>query len=348
VQPTLVLTRADVAALLPAPLCLEAVACAFVAHAEGRTLPPGVLGIPAGQGGFHVKAAGVSLGRRYFAAKVNGNFAANPAERGLPAIQGVIVLADADTGAPLAILDSIEVTALRTAATTALAARHLARPAASVATVVGCGVQGRYHVRALAHALPLRRVWLHDILPERARRLAGDLTAELGLPVAAAPDLPAAVRSSDVCVTCTPARSPLLGPRDVPPGLFLAAVGADDEAKQELAPEILAAAAVVADHVEQCATIGELHHAIGRGLMSRADVRAELWEVVAGRRVARTSARDVVVFDSTGTALQDVAAAAAVYERALERRAGLAIALAGGAPVEPAGPDPDRKGDRDG
>jgi ornithine cyclodeaminase/alanine dehydrogenase-like protein (mu-crystallin family) len=314
---TLILTRADVAVLLTEAACLAAVERALLAHADGHTLSPAILGVPAPGGGFHVKAAGVALERRYFAAKVNANFSGNPERHGLPAIQGVVVLADADTGRPLAVMDSIEITALRTAATTALAARCLAVPDARVATVIGCGVQGRAHVRALARVLPLARVWLHDVAPGRADRLAEAMTAELGLPVAAAGDLRAAVRASQVCATCTPARAPVLGPGDVPPGCFLAAVGADSEDKQELEPALLASAAVVVDHLEQCATIGELHHALARGLVTRAHVRAELWEVVAGRRPGRAAADEIVVFDSTGTALQDVAAAACVYERAV-------------------------------
>ncbi len=334
--PVLILTRPDVAALLPVEACVDAVEGAFRAHAEGRALPPAILGVPAPGGGFHVKAAGVALGRRYFAAKVNGNFSGNPEQRGLPAIQGVVVLADADTGSPLAIMDSMEITALRTAATTALAARWLARPGARVATIVGCGVQGRHHVRALARTLPLEEVWLHDVAPERARALAEQVTRDLGVPARPTADLGAAVRKSGVCVTCTPARGPILGPADVPPGLFLAAVGADSEDKQELEPAVLAAAAVVVDHLEQCATIGELHHALARGLVRREDVRAELWEVVAGRRPGRASDAEVVVFDSTGTALQDVAAAAWVYERALAARSGVTVDLAA-APTPPPG-----------
>ena len=135
------------------------------------------------------------------------------------------------------------------------------------------------------------------------------------------------MRGSDVCVTCTPARGPLLGPADLPPGLFLGAIGADNEDKQELEAEVLAAAAVVVDHLEQCATIGELHHALDRGIMTRADVRAELWEVVAGRRPGRVSDEEVVVFDSSGTALQDAAVAAMVYERAGESQSGLTVDL---------------------
>jgi ornithine cyclodeaminase/alanine dehydrogenase-like protein (mu-crystallin family) len=316
VRPALILGRADVAELLPMDDCIQAVERALVAHAEGRTLPPAIVSVPAGDGGFHVKAAGVEFDRRYFAAKVNGNFSTNPARHGLPAIHGVIVLADAETGVPLAIMDSMEITALRTAATTALAARCLARPDAVVATVVGCGVQGRYHLRALARTIRLEQVWLHDLAAERADALASEMAAEIGVPIAAVSDLRRAVRSSQVCVTCTPARAPVLGPADIPRGLFVGAIGADREDKQELEPEVLAAATVVVDHLEQCAAIGELHHAIAHGRMTKADVRAELWEIVAGRRTGRTSPDEVIVFDSSGTALQDVAAAVTVYERA--------------------------------
>jgi len=323
----LVLSRRDIQNLLSLGDCIEAVADAFRLHAEGRTLGPGVLSLHAAGGGFHIKAAGMLDARSYFAAKVNGNFSQNPQRNGLPAIQGVIVLADAENGTPLAIMDSMEITALRTAATTAVAARCLARPDARVATVVGCGVQGRAHVRALAHVLSLERVWLYDTAVERAEALAAQLSAEFGLPVDVATDLRAAVKSSAVCATCTPARGALLGPADLPAGLFLAAVGADREDKQELEPEVLASSAVIVDHVEQCATIGELHHAIARGLMTRADVRAELWEVVAGRRPGRLSTDEIVIFDSSGTALQDAAAAALIYERAVKSGTALSVDL---------------------
>lgn len=118
-------------------------------------------------------------------------------------------------------------------------------------------------------------------------------------------------------MTCTPSRSPLLGPADVVAGTFIAAIGADSHDKQELEATLVASAAVVVDHLEQCAAIDELHHALAARLMTREDVRAELADVVAGRRPGRQDERELWIFDSTGTALQGVAAAAAVYERAL-------------------------------
>jgi ornithine cyclodeaminase/alanine dehydrogenase-like protein (mu-crystallin family) len=352
---TLLLARREVADLLDLDACIDAVEAAFRAHAEGSTIAPGVLSAPVAGGGFHLKTAGLAAGRGgaggrldaaggigasggridapggrpYFAAKLNGNFAANRERHGLPRIQGLIVLCDAGNGYPLAVLDSTEITAVRTAAATAVAARHLARPDAEVATVCGCGVQGRVQLAALRRVLPIAAVQLCDVDPEAAARLAAELAGErdagpaairsraLRVEVVALADLGAATRRSDVVVTSTPSRRALLGADDVRPGAFVAAVGADSEEKQELAPELLARARVVVDHLEQCATIGELHHALDRGVLARADVHAELHEVVAGRRPGRTSPDEVFVFDSTGVALEDVAAAALVYERAV-------------------------------
>jgi len=146
----LILSRRDVLDLLTLPDCIEAVERAFGLHAEGRTLGPGVLGVPAEGGGFHIKAAGLVGERRYFAAKINANFPENPRRHGLPSIRGTVMLADAERGAPLAVMDSGGLTALRTGAATAVAARYLARRAARTATVVGCGVQGETQLAAVA------------------------------------------------------------------------------------------------------------------------------------------------------------------------------------------------------
>ena len=156
---TLLLGREDVAALLNLDECIAAVEEAFRLDSEGRSLPPGVLGVPARGGGFHVKAAGLELSRTYFAAKINANFSQNFERFGLPAIQGVILLCDGENGRPLALLDSIEVTILRTGAATAVAAKYLARPRSQTATVCGCGNQGRVQLRALTRVLPIERAY---------------------------------------------------------------------------------------------------------------------------------------------------------------------------------------------
>jgi alanine dehydrogenase len=324
---TLVLTRRDVRELLGLDECIAGVEAAFRLHAEGRSLAPGVLAVQARDGGFHVKAAGLELGRRYFAAKTNANFSSNPARHGLPAIQGVIVLADADDGRPLAVMDSIEVTIRRTAAATAVAARLLARPDSATATICGCGSQGREQLRALARVLPLGRAHAFDTDEAAARAFSRELSDELGIEVTPARELAAAVAASDVCVTCTPAREPFLMRDHVRPGTFVAAVGADSPDKRELEPRLLADAVLVVDVLEQCAAIGELHHALAAGVMTRERVHAELADVVTGRRPGRRSPDEITIFDSTGTALQDVATAAAVYEKAVATGRGVRLSL---------------------
>ena len=325
---TRILTRQDVQTVLGWDECIAAVERAFLLHAEGRSLGPGVLGVRAGAGGFHIKAAGLDLGRTYFAAKTNANFPENPRRHGLPAIQGVIVLCDATDGRPLAVMDSIEVTLRRTAAATAVAARYLARPDARTATICGCGTQGRAQLRALRRVRPIERVFAYDADPAAARAYAQELSVELGIEVEPAEGLDEALALSDVCVTCTPSRQAYLRREQVRPGTFVAGVGADSAEKQELDPGLMAGAVVVTDLLEQCATIGDLHHALEAGAMSRADVHAELADLVAGRKPGRRSAQEVTVFDSTGTALQDVAAAAVAYEKALAAGVGRGVSLA--------------------
>ncbi len=324
---TLLLTASDVRRLLPIAEAIAAVEKGFRLHAAGESLAPAVLGVPASEGSFHVKAAGLSdPSAVYFAAKCNGNFPANPAERGLPTIQGVVVLCDATDGRLLAVMDSMEITALRTAAATAVAAGHLAAPGARRLALCGCGVLGRAHLAALATVFAFERLLLFDSTPARAVALAEEARRDLDLPATAVYDL-AACRHSEILVTCTPSREPFLTRQHVAPGAFVAAVGADNADKQELEPALLTDAAVIVDTLDSCATSGELHHALAAGLLSREQMRAELHEVVGGLRPGRLSPAEIVIFDSTGTAVADVAAAAAVYQRALATGAGTRIAF---------------------
>jgi alanine dehydrogenase len=325
---TLVLGRHDVAALLTLDDCIAAVEGAFRLHAEGHSLRPAVASVASEDGAFHVKAAGLRSGSRsYFAAKVNGNFPGNPERARLPAIQGLIVLSDASDGRPLAVMDSIEITILRTGAATAVAAKFLARRNASVATVWGCGRQGRVQLQSLARVRPVTRAYAFDADRAKARAYAREMGDVLSIPVEAVSDPVPALRSSDLVVTCTPSRDPFLRAHHITPGTFVAAVGADSQDKQELDPRLLASSTVVVDVLEACAEIGELHHALASGLLRREDVHGELADVVSGRKPGRSREDETIVFDSTGTALEDVAAAALVYEKALASGRGLALDL---------------------
>jgi ornithine cyclodeaminase/alanine dehydrogenase-like protein (mu-crystallin family) len=247
----------------------------------------------------------------------------------MPTIQGVIALFDGENGKLLALLDSIEITILRTGAATAVAAKYLARPDSKVVTICGCGIQGRVQLKALREVLKPETVYAFDREAARADEFAREMSGELRMKVEPVGDLHRAASESDVCVTCTPSRQPVLKLKDVRPGTFVAAVGADNPLKQELEPELLASNKIVVDVLEQCATIGELHHALRGGIVTLADVYADLGEIVTGRKQGRTSDEETIIFDSTGTALQDVAAAAIVYERAAVAGIGATIDLFG-------------------
>jgi alanine dehydrogenase len=322
-----ILSRRDVLKLLNLRECIAAVEDSFRLHAEGRTLGPGVLGVPATRGGFHIKAAGLVGPRSYFAVKTNANFPDNPRRFGLPTIRGTVVLADAETGEPLAMMDSASVTSLRTGAATAVAAKYLVRPDSRSATIVGCGAQGEIQLAAIAAVRPLEQAWVLDTDQARAHEVAARAEADLGIRVSVAPDLHAALRESDVCVTCTPSRRPFVFRDDIALGTFIAAVGADSRGKQELEPALVASSTLVVDVLDQCAEIGELQHALAAGLMTREGVHAELADVVTGRRPGRTRDDEITVFDSSGTALQDVAAAVVVYGKALASGCGTEVTL---------------------
>ncbi len=148
------------------------------------------------------------------------------------------------------------------------------------------------------------------------------MNAELGLPVTAAASLRAATRASDAIVTCTSASQAFLDVDDVRPGTFIAAVGADNPHKSEIAPPLMARATVVVDVLEQCVIMGDLHHAIAAGTMTAAGVQGELGALVAGRIPGRRTPDEITLFDSSGTGIQDVAASARAYELAVARGVG--------------------------
>jgi alanine dehydrogenase len=319
----LLLTRNDVAQLLSLDECIEAVEHAFRMQHSSKTT---IAGLSVSGGGFHIKAATLEFDRPYFAAKVNANFPLNRMREGLPTIQGTIALCDAVNGYPLALMDSIEITMLRTGAASAVAAKYLARSNSRIVTILGCGTQGRVQLRALARVRKPELVYVFDIDTTRAEQMAAETKQELGIEIQAIRGpIEAAVRDSDICITCTPSKQPLVRKEWVKPGTFLAAVGADSEDKQEIDPQLMASSKVVVDVLDQCAAIGDLHHAIAQGLMMRSDVHGDLGAVVAKRIAGRESEEEIIVFDSTGSALEDVAAAVSVYRKAVSANRGLLV-----------------------
>jgi alanine dehydrogenase len=316
-EQTLLLCRSDVEELLSLRDCIDAVDRIFRLQGEGKVPNPGILGVKTPGGGLHVKAGLLPGDRNYLVAKLNANFPGNNARFDLPTIQGVIAVFDAENGMPLAILDSIDITIKRTAAASAVAAKYLARRESSVATICGCGQQGRAQLRAILLVLKLTKIYAFDVNERAAINFKDELSPELEIQIELVRDLAGAIEKSDVCITCTTSNEFFVCKEDVTPGTFVAAIGADDEHKQEIDSALIASAKVVADSLDQSCAIGDVHHAIAHGLMRKEDVYAELCEIVAGQKDGRTADDEIIIFDSTGVAIEDAIAAAAVYERAL-------------------------------
>ncbi|HJP59384.1 MAG TPA: ornithine cyclodeaminase family protein [Gemmatimonadaceae bacterium] len=309
--------------------CIEAVEAAF--HTRGFALlaRSAVAGVALEDGKLHAKLATLDRARRYAVAKVNANVPGNPAMRGLPAIQGILLLFDASTGIPLAAMDSGYLTALRTAAATAVAAKWLALPKSSSVAVVGCGVQARAHVAALLKVRPLKRLHAFDADRAAADSFCADMESAYGIECRVEPSAREAVRAAQIVVTLTPSRTPIISAADVGLGTFVAAVGADSENKHEIGVDLLRSAVIVVDDLDQCATIGDLHHAIQAGALKLADVRASLDQIVTGHLRGRVDDKEVIVFDSTGVAIEDAAAAAIVYEKAELNGMGVRVDMGG-------------------
>src|SRR6266481_7355000 len=314
-EATLLLRRSDVEQLLSLRDCIAAVEEIFRLQGHGKVPPSQILNVKAAAGGLHVKAGLLPRDTSYIVAKLNSNFPNNRTRFNRPTIQGLIAIFDAENGSPLAILDSIDITIKRTAAASAVAAKHLARENSSVATICGCGQLGGAQLRAMRTILPLKRIYAFDLNPRSAKKLAAEFGNELEIEIEPVHDLPRAIQKSDVCITCTPANDFFVHRKDVSLGTFIAAVGADDAHKQEIDPGLMASAKVVADSLEQCCAIGDTNNAIAQGFMRKEDVYAALAEIVAGERPGRTHDDEIVVFDSTGVAIEDAVAAAAVYEK---------------------------------
>lgn len=325
--PVLLLTRKDIAALMQPADYLIAVEEAFRASKTNRANSPLPMHIDADGGAFHAKGAAYVDDKQFVALKLNGNFPANPKKFDLPTIQGAIMLANGHNGSLLSVMDSAEITLMRTAAASALAASYLARQNSKTLLVCGCGEQGRVQAHALSQVMQFKQIFAFDHDIKAAQSFANEESASLGIRVAVAASLQDVSRKSDVIVTCTTSQEPIIRKDDVSGGVFIAAVGADNPDKNEIDPKLMAAAHVVADVKSQCEEMGDLRAAIAAGVMSPDDVFADLGDIVVGVAPARSNDREIFIFDSTGTALQDVTSAVMAYRRALKAGVGQKIEL---------------------
>jgi ectoine utilization protein EutC len=323
-MPTLILTEDEIRQAISTAEAVDAIEAAFAALAQGRVTLPGVINfdLPAmpssetPQGESHVKGAYIA-GSSHFVIKVANSFYHNRA-LGLPIGSGLMLAFDAATGFLDAILlDNGYLTDLRTGAAGAVATRYLAPATIRQAAFVGAGTQARFQFRAIAAVrhIPSVMVWSRN--PANADRLAREIVDDRGCDAYVADTVEEAVRSSDLIITTTPSRQPLVHADWVRPGTTLIAVGSDAPYKQELDASLLARAdVVIADCLSQCAELGEIHHALTAGTLTLDDIHGELGDVIVNRIPGRTSDDQVIVCDLTGVGVQDAAIAGLLLERA--------------------------------
>jgi ornithine cyclodeaminase/alanine dehydrogenase-like protein (mu-crystallin family) len=274
---------------------------AFVRHHAGAWAMPAKVYLDSpGHGDFRAMPA---RGGELAMLKWISSFPGNP-DRGLPTVMGVVVLSDAATSAPVAILDARSVTALRTGAVAAVAARALARDDARTVGVIGCGLHGAWAARCLAAA-----GYGPGVCSDPRAMAAAGLAAELGWEVG---DRAAALACDVVCCV-TPGAEPVVGADDLHAGGHLNMLGADGPGKAEATVEAVAACALFCDEWAQASHGGELTAAVEQGRVTR-EMVTDLGAVLAGEAAGRPDCAAVTLFDSTGLAIQDLAIAGAAYE----------------------------------
>lgn len=313
---TILLSEHDLRACVALDLdSIAAVEEAFRLLATAAVAMPPILrlDVPEHNGEVDVKTAYLP-GVPRFAIKVSPGFFDNPA-LGLPSLNGLMVLLSARTGLLDALLlDNGYLTAVRTAAAGAVAAKWLARADATCVAILGAGEQAGLQLAALRLVREIRevRIWARD--PAQARAFAAELE---GVTARAVDSIDAALEGADIAVTTTPSREPLLQARHLHPGLHITAMGSDAEHKNEIAPVALAMADLyVADRLSQTRVLGELHHALAGGAVSDESAFAELGQVIAGQHPGRTRDEQITLCDLTGTGVQDTAIASFAFDRA--------------------------------
>lgn len=291
-------------------MVVDIIESAFAALATGKVVMPPILSLdlPEVNGEVDVKTAYIP-GFDGFAIKVSPGFFNNPTI-GLPSLNGLMILFSATTGLVEALfLDNGYLTDVRTAAAGAVATRHLAPDTVETAGVIGTGVQARLQMKAAHLVRPFNKVLVHGRDKDKANACATDLAASLGIHVEAISDPAELVAASQLVVTTTPAREPVVKAEWLHPGLHITAMGSDQEGKNEIEPRALIEAdTYVCDRVSQCEILGEWANALKAGIWT-GNRPAELGDVIAGKTPGRRAQTDITICDLTGTGAQDTAIA---------------------------------------
>jgi alanine dehydrogenase len=319
----LALSADDVRAAVDMSAAIDAVADAYTELSAGRAQSPVRLGLEA-DGGVALFMPAFLSRSGAMGAKIVSVFQGN-AERGLPSINGIVLLLDPETGVPRAIMDGTYLTALRTGAGSGAATRALAREDARVLTVFGAGAQARTQIAAVRAVRDIREVRVVSRTRTSAQRLADELE---GVEASAVDDPTEAVRGADVICAATTSTTPVFPGTAVEPGTHVNGVGSFKPTMQEVDAQLLSGALVVVDARDAALEeAGDLIIPIREGVFGADHVAAELGEILAGRAPGRTSPDQVTYFKSVGNAVQDVAVGLLAVREAEARGLGATIEL---------------------
>lgn len=319
-----ILNRREVEQILSIPEVIRLVEKAFVERGRNQVqMPPkSYLYFPKFNGDIRVMPAYLEELNETGVKIVNAHLD-NQSKHGLPTVLASIMLFDPETGAPISLMDGTHITTMRTAAASAVAAKYLARKDSKILAVVGAGYQSLCQVEALREILKLESVRIFDIDREKAEKLAVLLHDRFAITAKSFTSAGEAVRGSDVLVTVTPSRKPIVESEWITEGMHISAVGADAPGKEELEPELLKRATIVIDDWEQGSHGGEINVPLSNGVIGKSDIYAEISEIVVGEKPGRTSDKEITIFDTTGLAILDVITAWYVYEVAEEKGIGV-------------------------
>ena len=319
------LTRDDVKKLLDMPSAIEAVGEAYRLIYEGEAELPVRANVPVAQHDGSLMSMPAYLGGEMDAlgAKLISFYGTNPTRRGLPAIQGNVVLFGGSNGALLALMDAGYLTAMRTGASGGVAARYLAREDARTLTIFGSGVQAPYQVEAALCERDIERVFVVSRTPANADALAVKLKETFGVSAQATVDVKMAVEAADILVTATSAHEPLFEGALLRPGVHISGIGSHLPYASEVDSGTVQRAKVVVDQMNAClAEAGDLIRPIEDGVYDASQIHAEIGAIIAGDKPGRQSDSEITFFKSVGLAAQDVAVARVIFGRALEKGAG--------------------------
>lgn len=325
------LSGSDVRCAVTMADAIQVVREAYIQLSAGQAVVP--LRTPVAvekRGGVTLFMPAYLAGSDALGAKIVSVFPSNP-EQGLPTIHAVVIVVDAVSGRPVAIMDGTFLTALRTGAASGVATDLLARPNADVVAIFGAGAQARTQLEAVCTVRPVKQVWVYDSLPHTAAAYVDEMK-QRGQPFPAAiavADTPAqAVHLADVICTATTSKRPVFGDADLKPGVHINAIGAYTPEMQEIPAQTVVRAKVVVDSRSAClAEAGDLIIPLRQGLLTEAGIHGEIGEVAAGKIAGRLSSSELTLFKSVGIAVQDVAVAALILRRAEEMGLGTQVEL---------------------